>query len=157
MLAAWLAAVAVAAGYAMVEPVTAFLDQAIFRKIDTASGIERMSWNTQALRNFVDTYGLGAGMGAVRASSWLVACLASLGVLGTLLYAAFLVSLVRAPGATGEPERDAVIAGLKAALLAVVVQAILSAGTPDLGVFFFLLAGLLAGLSRGGILEARDA
>jgi hypothetical protein len=157
ILAAWLGAVAVFSAYALVDPVTAFLDRALFDKFETDSGVERMSWNAQALRNFADTWGLGAGLGSVRASSWLAACLGSIGLLGTGLYLAFLASLARAPGTTGDAERDASIAGLKAAALAIVLQAMLTLPTPDLGIFFFALAGLLTGLSRGGALERMQA
>ena len=155
LLGLWLTALAVVSAYTLVEPVTAFLDRALFSKLETDSGVERMSWNAQALENFSDTLGLGAGLGSVRASSWFAACLGSLGAFGTALYLAFLASLAAAPARTGDAERDATILAVKAACLALWLQAMLTLPTPDLGIFFFCLAGLIAGLSRGGVLEWR--
>jgi len=157
LLTLWLAVLLVFSAYALVDPVTAFLDRALFDKLDTASGVERSSWNAQALRNFLDTLGLGAGLGSVRASSWLMACLGSLGVIGTALYLAFLGSVAAAPVGTGDAHRDALIRALKAGALALWIQGMLTLPTPDLGIFFFIVAGLIVGLSRGGVLAHRQA
>jgi hypothetical protein len=157
-LALWLAAVALFGAYQLVDPVTAFLDRALFDKLDTASGVERMSWNAQAWRNFLDTSGFGAGLGSVRASNWLIATLGSLGAIGTALYLAFLAALARlpAPRGPGAPEgAAAVVVALQAGCLAMLLSALLTHATPDLGLFFFALAGLAAGLSRGASLESR--
>jgi len=159
-MALWFAALALFASYQLVDPVTAFLDRALFDKLDTASGVERMSWNAQAWRNFLETQGVGAGLGSVRASNWLLATLGSLGAIGTALYAAFLVALARTPAPTGPgaPENAAAAIGaLKAGCLAMALSALLTHATPDPGLFFFALAGLAAGLSRGAVLESRHA
>lgn len=152
-LMAWAAALALFAAYEMADPVTAFFDRALFDKLESASGVERMSWNAQAFRNFTDTWLLGAGLGSVRASNWLLASLGSIGLPGTLLFVAFLVTVARLP-AGREETGAAVVSGLKAACAALLVSALLTAATPNLGVFFFTLAGLAAGLSRGRSLAA---
>ncbi|KAF0676933.1 hypothetical protein [Profundibacterium mesophilum] len=149
LVAGWLAALALFASYELVDPVTAFFDRAIFDKLGTQSGVERMSWNAQAFRNFLDTSLLGAGMGSVRASNWLLASLACLGLIGTALYLWFLVLVLRAPAPRGDGQGAAVLSGLKAACVAMFLNALLTAASPNLGVFFFALAGLAAGLSRG--------
>ena len=41
--------------------------------------------------------GLGAGLGSVRASNWLIACLGSIGALGTFLFVAFLTAFMLMP------------------------------------------------------------
>ncbi|MBY6089572.1 hypothetical protein ACX9MO_17100 [Pseudooceanicola sp. 502str34] len=152
IMGAWFAAIAIFAAYHMVEPVTAYLDRTLFDKLDSQSGVERMSWNTQAWKNFLDTGMLGAGLGSVRASNWLLAVMASLGVIGTALWAFFLGATMRLPRRTDDPRRDAVIKGLKAGGLAMLVSGMLTLATPDLGITFFLMAGMAAGLSRGGVL-----
>lgn len=148
----WLGGLAIAAGYGLVEQVTEFLDRVLFKKLSSDSGVERMSWNAQAMQNFRDTWGLGAGLGSVRASNWLVACLGSIGVLGTLLYLGFLGALARMPetrpNGTDHPPHGAVILALKSAIFALLVSAVLTLATPDLGLPFFALAGLATGLSR---------
>ncbi|WP_380058325.1 hypothetical protein ACFE33_06680 [Falsihalocynthiibacter sp. SS001] len=137
------------AAYQFLPPVTNFLDNAVFDKIDSQSGVERMSWNAQALTNFVDTYLLGAGLGSIRASNWLIACLGSIGVIGTALYLMFLYSVVRVPVPRGDIDARALISGLKVGRIALFISAMLTIPTPDLGIFFFALAGLIVGLSRG--------
>lgn len=155
LLGLWLAAVAAVASYELVQPVTEYLDRALFDKLETESGVERMSWNAQALENFADTWGVGAGLGAVRASNWLIASLASIGLPGTLAFLGFLGALAGAPAGARDAERARVIRSLKSGCLALISAAILTHSTPDLGVFFFVLAGLAAGLARGGVLESR--
>ncbi len=69
------------------------LNTLVFDKLSTSSGIERSSWNSQAIQNFLDTYGFGAGNGSVRASSFPIAVIASLGILGGTTYALFLLTI----------------------------------------------------------------
>lgn len=150
-----LALIALGLAYLTVEPVSAFLDRSLFDKMGTASGVERMSWNTQAWANFLDTRGIGAGLGSMRASNWMLASLGSIGAVGTGLFLIFVATLARAPlGA--EPERAAVIGALKSGCMALFISANLTAPTPDLGVFFFAMAGLAVGLSRGAQRESLE-
>lgn len=153
-LIAWLALLAIFTAYQTVESLSAFLDTVLFEKADSSSGVERMRWNTYAWQNFLDTWLLGAGIGSVRASNWLLACLASIGLIGTLVFLGFLYTLARLPATSQMPERDAIIRALKAGCLAMFLSAMLTTATPDLGVFFFALAGLAAGLSRGGQIQS---
>ncbi len=141
------------AGYQLVDPISQYFDEILFNKIQSSSGVERSSWNAQAWQNFRDTWGLGAGLGSVRASNWLLASLASIGLIGTALYLAFLVSVMRLPARSENLSRDACISGLKSGCLAMLISAMLTSATPDLGIFFFALAGLATGLSRGGETE----
>lgn len=151
----WLGALAIASAYQLDEQVTAYLDRSLFDKLTTQSGIERTSWNAQAFQNFLDTLGMGAGLGSVRASSWFMACLGSMGVIGTALFVLFLWQVVRSPVSPERNERDAVITALKSGCAAMFISAMLTHPTPDLGIFFFMLAGAAAGLSRGGVLESQ--
>ena len=155
LLSGWGALLAAAVAYELVPSVTAFIDDTLLDKLGSSSGVERMSWNAQAWRNFVDTYGLGAGLGSVRASSWLMACLGSIGLIGTAIYLGFLQSLARLPGGA-DPLRRTVVSSLLCGCSVQVLEAMLTKATPDMGVMFFAMAGLAAGLSRGGaIAEAR--
>lgn len=155
LVALWLAAVAIGAAYVLIDPVQAFLNRALVDKLDTASGLERMAWNARAWKNFLDTGLMGAGLGSMRASNWLLACLGSIGLIGTGLFVGFLATLFRAGGSgTDDRERAATIEGLKAGCLAMFISAMLTQPTPDLGIFFFALAGLATGLARGALLES---
>ncbi|WP_420558470.1 hypothetical protein [Roseovarius sp.] len=155
---AWLAGIAMLVGYHMFDVVERFLNETLFSKLQSDSGVERMAWNAQAYKNFTDTWLMGAGLGSVRASNWFMACLGSLGVLGTALYLLFLASLFSAPARTGSKPRDNVIQALKVACLAQIIAAMLTAATPNLGTLFFIFAGLVVGLSRSRIVvRAEDA
>ncbi len=75
----------------------------ISSKLESQSGVERGSWNRQAGAAFFGSYGLGAGLGSVRASSWLVAVPASIGVFGSITYCLFIIfSLLPRPPMTTE-------------------------------------------------------
>ena len=154
VLVGWLGAIAVFTSYEFVETVQAFLDRALFNKLDGASGVERLSWNAQALQNLIDTRFMGAGLGSVRASSWLMATLASLGIIGTGLFFAFIVSVLLRGAARSHPDaRFTVVRALQSACIALLISACLTGATPDLGIFFFAVCGLAAGLRRGAILD----
>ncbi|WP_371154043.1 hypothetical protein [Jannaschia sp. 2305UL9-9] len=154
----WSGAVAIFAAYEVVEPIQAFLDRALFNKLEGDSGVERFSWNAQALTNFRDTWGLGAGLGSVRASSWPIAVLASLGIVGGVCYALFLFSLLFGAGAWRRDLPDMVVAdSARVGCIAFLVSAVLTTATPDLGLTFYAFAGIAAGLSRGRILQRQSA
>jgi hypothetical protein len=158
LVAVWLSAVGVFAAYTFLPPVEAFLDRALFDKLDGASGVERASWNAQALTNFVETWGLGAGLGSVRASSWAVAVLASLGLVGAFLYAGFLATLLAPRGAwRGRDPRASVADATRAGCAAMLVSGVLTLPTPDLSLAFYAFAGIAAGLARGTELQAQGA
>ncbi|WP_146010290.1 hypothetical protein [Acidimangrovimonas sediminis] len=153
-----MAGVALAVCYAVLPPVTAFLDRALFDKMGTSSGVERMSWNTQAWANFIDTWGVGAGLGSMRASNWVLASLGSIGFIGTSIFLALVAAMAWLPArAETDAGRAAVIGALKSGCLALFVSAMLTAPTPDLGMLFFAMAGLATGLSRGAARESSKA
>lgn len=146
----WLTAVGLFAAYELVPSVSDFLDETVFDKLASDSGVERMSWNAQAFRNFLDTWLIGAGLGSARASNWLLSTLGSVGLPGTLLFAVFLTGVFRmSAGRPGSPVEITVTA-LKWGCAATLVCELLIASTPNLGVFFFSLAGLATGLARSG-------
>jgi hypothetical protein len=122
--------------------VAQLIDITIFSKLDSDSGIERASWNAQALRAFRDTMGLGAGIGSVRASSWLIAVPASIGVLGALAYGMFVACvLVGRPFRRPDPRAGAIQSAARASCLAQILASSVAGSFIDLGLVFFALAG----------------
>jgi hypothetical protein len=73
-------------------PIRNYINDLVFNKGTTESGIERASYNNYAMQNFFDTFGLGVGLGTVRTSSFAVALLAGVGVPGTIIYLLFAVT-----------------------------------------------------------------
>jgi len=149
----WLSAVSLVAAYHLFEGFHDFINRILLDKLQSSSGVERSSWNSQALQNFWDTWMIGAGLGSTRASNLLVAALSNVGLPGTLIYVWFLISVFRVPVAKADPYSGAVIKGLKAAVLGLMLTDLLTGTTPNEGVFFFSLAGLAAGLSRASQLR----
>ena len=140
-------------------------DATIANKLATQSGIERLRWNHQALVAFFDTLGAGAGVGSVRASSFVVAVLANCGVLGCLLFAAFLVAVIipERPSVPQCAENRIARAGAHACL-ALLIAASISAAGVDLGLFFSIFAaasansrGLYSASNRPLLSENRDS
>lgn len=135
---------AAAAGWILLQTSSGFSefsDRLLFSKLESDSAIERGSWNVQALKNFFETWMLGAGLGSIRASNFVVAVLSNIGVVGAILYAGFFYAFAHAK-ARGLPKESAAIAnGCRAACLILVLKALVTKSTPDLEVPFFLYAG----------------
>jgi hypothetical protein len=119
-----------------------YVDQVIFNKTGSGSGIERASWNTFGLQNFLDSYGLGVGLGTVRTSSFPVALLANVGIPGTIFYLLFIGSaLGRGRGVPRTFPSDFRLAA-RAACLSLIIGDTFVASTVDQGLLFYVLAGI---------------
>ncbi|MEM9785149.1 MAG: hypothetical protein AAF801_01515 [Pseudomonadota bacterium] len=125
---------------------TNFVDQSLLNKLDSESGLERASWNMQALRNFLDTNLLGAGLGSVRASNWVVAVLATTGLPGMILMFAFLWRLFTFSQPGTDPEAKRIELALKMACVGFLARAVVVKASPSLDYGFFAAAGLATGL-----------
>lgn len=139
---------AVVVVYQLVPVLSDFANTVVFEKLNSTSGSERMSWNRQALENFLETYGTGAGIGSLRASGWAFAVLGSIGVLGAVFYVWFLATTLRVrfiasreSTCTGE-----VAAALQAGCFAILLLSLSILPQPNLGLAFFLMAGAVTGL-----------
>jgi hypothetical protein len=118
------------------------LDTFILKKMSTASGVERSNWNSQAIRNFLDTFGFGAGNGSVRASSFPIAVIASLGVIGAVTYGLFLVSIWFKKDTKIAQSVSVTQLAARSACLAWLIAATASGGFIDLGLPFYAFAAL---------------
>ena len=133
----------------MVEDVTGYLDEILFSKLESQSGRERSMWNAVAFQVFLDTRGLGAGLGSARASSYLFVLLSNVGLLGAILFFLFVGSIFLGRGSqqrVGVHTDDTVVRACKAALVANLAEALTSGTVYDLGLLFYLLAGTAAAL-----------
>jgi len=120
-------------------------------KLQSQSGEERTAWNTLALIAFIDTATFGAGLGTVRASSFIAALLSNVGLAGTALFAIFLYTLVRASSRhiSGDRETHAIGNAAVLASIAQIASAAISGSGTDLGLLFSISAGLAAGCLAG--------
>jgi hypothetical protein len=107
------------------------------------SATERSALNMQAVTNLIDTFGLGAGTGSVRTSSFPLAVLANIGLIGTFIYGMFLsrVFLKRPTMPEGSIERT-IQGAARAGALGILIGAIISGALIDLGLPFFIMCAV---------------
>ena len=141
--------------YQMVPSVTEFVDRSLLDKLSSDSGIERMSWNAQALRNFVDTNLLGAGLGSVRASNWVCAALGTLGLPGFLLMCWFLWQVFSSVPRNSGDHTQRIALALKMALVGFLARAVVVKASPNLDISFFAMAGVVVGLAASSAVAAK--
>jgi hypothetical protein len=122
------------------------LNKTLLDKLSSSSGMERSSWNTQAIANFVATSGFGVGVGSTRASSLLFAILGTLGVFGSITYGIFIVAVFVRRDADQDWFSDSLRAAAQSACLASLIAGCIAASFVDIGLPFFLFAGTSAGL-----------
>jgi hypothetical protein len=120
-----------------------YLNTVVFDKSTSDSGVSREGWNAQAFQNFIDTWGLGGGLGSIRASSFALALLSNLGLAGVALFAPFFCGLFFFKrGITASPQMAVLRAAARAACFALLVAACVSGTLVDLGLPFFIFAAL---------------
>jgi hypothetical protein len=127
---------------ALYKAIWDYIDLLILSKSTSSSGVERGSWNTYAFQNFLDSSGLGVGLGTARTSSFPLALLSNVGVPGTIFFLLFAVSAlwVRRAGRGTFPS-DARLAA-RNGCLGLLCGSLVAGPTVDLGLLFFILAGL---------------
>jgi hypothetical protein len=74
---------------------TKLLMDSVIHKSTSDSAIERGQWNTYSLDALLTTGGVGIGAGTSRTTSWPVAIVSQLGIIGTLLILALIVTFMR--------------------------------------------------------------
>ena len=131
------------------EYVQNLLDTFFFNKLSTASGVERSSWNRQSIQNVFDTYGFGVGNGSSRASSFPVAAVSSLGIVGIIPFILFFLSLFIGRGTIVDPIDNAARQAARAMTLACLISGTVSAALIELGLIFYAFAGLAGSEDTG--------
>ena len=124
------------------KPIRNYLDVLIFDKANSDSGVTRGSWNTYAMRNFFDSFGLGVGLGTVRTSSFPIALLSNVGIPGTVFYLFFAATAFLSRRGTPRTLLSDVRLAARNACLGLIAGAIFSGTTVEQGLLFYVLAGL---------------
>ncbi|HOO81577.1 MAG TPA: hypothetical protein PK513_03645 [Alphaproteobacteria bacterium] len=120
----------------------------LIEKTGTSSYIERSSWTAAGLNAFIESYGLGVGIGSVRTSNFFANILASTGLPGALFFSLFLISLYLRHAPKRNSREEAVIKAIKFALLPMFAAKFLAGTTPDFGVLQGILFGTIIALSQ---------
>ena len=122
------------------------LTTTVFEKGSSESGLERGSWNTQGMLNLIDTYGVGVGIGGARASSFVVAILSNLGLVGSTLFLLFCISAFFAGNTSLSPNDKKIVLATRLAAAMIFIAASISGTMVDLGISFYVFAGISASL-----------
>lgn len=126
-----------------------YLDMVILQKGHSDSGIERSFWNRIAFQNFIDTGGLGVGLGTARTSSFALALLATVGLPGTVFYGLFFMgALLRRRGESGSFPSCVRLAA-RNACFGLLIGDLLVCPVIDQGLYFSLLAALASAYPEG--------
>lgn len=78
----------------LVDTLYHLVDTLVLSKTHSISYMQRSYWNSTAYNAFLGTHWIGAGLGSVRASSWLISLLANIGAPGTALLAIFMMQII---------------------------------------------------------------
>jgi hypothetical protein len=105
VFAAILAGVALAAGNW--PAISLMLDNVIFNKAESTSFQQRAFADLLAIKIFVQTYGLGIGLGSHKANSLLLTLLSNTGLAGLILFCSFAYALLRTRTIPGDRLRAA--------------------------------------------------
>jgi hypothetical protein len=120
----------------------AYFDLLLFSKANSASGIERGMWNAYGWSNFINSYGLGVGLGTSRTSSFIIALLSNVGIPGVIFFGLFFLSAFYTRRGTPRTfDSDVRLAG-RNGCLGLLIGASVSGSTVDTGLLFFVMAGL---------------
>ena len=107
----------------------------VFEKTASASYAERSNWTKVGLQAFIDSGGLGVGLGTVRTSNWFICIMASTGVYGATLIFGFLVYLFFRSEPSNRAARDSGInEALKLASIPLFTMLALGGTIPDIGI-----------------------
>jgi hypothetical protein len=133
----------------------------VFEKMSSESGMGRAYWNMKGLEAFNQTNWLGVGMGSSRASSWVVAVLSQLGVVGSALVVILIGFILFAPVERRAYPKDsvAIVRGARAAALASLVTASLGGASADPGLLFFTALAILSsplGVAASGEVRSNE-
>lgn len=129
------------------DPFVRLFESMILNKAMSSSAQERLYWNTVSMQAFLDTGGVGIGLGSSRASSWVVAVISQLGAVGLLLMSCLvgllLWDLVSSKRASEDPYTRALVSGARSSVLASLASASVASGSADPGLPFFIALALV--------------
>ena len=131
----------------MFNPLIALFEAVVLNKATSVSAVERGYWNSQSLQAFLDTGGVGIGLGSSRASSWIVSFLSQLGVIGSVmmvfLVAVLVWDMVSSKRALANKSTWALASAVRSSALASLAGASFSSGSADPGLLFFIALAIV--------------
>ncbi|HVZ29541.1 MAG TPA: hypothetical protein VG839_04050 [Asticcacaulis sp.] len=127
------------------ETIFNLIDTMLFKKTQSGSFLERTSWNTQALTGFIQTYGMGVGVGSVRTSNFFINIISSTGIIGSLFFLSFIIKVALAKPKVDDERIHEMVHMAKLTLIPISVMAYLVGTIPDYGIVTGCLFGIIIG------------
>lgn len=137
----------------LLDPITNMIDEVVFQKAHSQSFEERSMWTAISFQAFIDTYGLGVGMGGTRASNAVVAVLSNVGVLGAILYYGFVVQSMMRRSDPGDSDGSAMMSAARWALIPSFFIALTAETTANFGLFNAFYFSVFSSMGRFGKID----
>ncbi|WP_019905975.1 hypothetical protein [Methylobacterium sp. 77] len=118
------------------------VDTLVLSKATTNSGLQRSGWNAYAWQNFLDSRGLGVGLGTNRTSSFPLAVLSNVGLPGAIFYLLFAASALGLQRGVPRSLPFDVRLSARNGCLGLLVAGLIAGPTVDQGLLFYVLAAL---------------
>ncbi len=128
----------------LLDPVSTMIDGLVYEKAKSASYAERTMWTRIGWQAFLDTGGMGAGLGSIRVSNWAVSILGSTGLFGAMLMFGFIAQQALTVPRSVSKEQAAFGTALKLSLLPTLAMYLVVATIPDIGIAVASMLGLIA-------------
>lgn len=127
----------------LLDPVIERLNDMVFTKTESLSYLERSFWTRSAFEAGLSSYGIGVGLGSVRASNFAAALFGSTGILGVGFYFGFILQRLITAIPSRDPVDLAMASGLKWSFFPPFAVSLLIGTTPDFGTIEALRWGVL--------------
>lgn len=124
------------------DVVSDLVDRLILSKRGTLSGMERAAWAGAGYDAFFQTWGLGAGVGSLRANGLASVLLGSVGLPGTLAYLGFLFYAIWKPIKTNNPEARRTYYASRVCAMTLLASMFVSTTGPDPTLFLMGVTAL---------------
>ncbi|SDM02685.1 O-antigen ligase family protein [Aliiruegeria lutimaris] len=138
------------------EMISKVLDKLVFSKGTTLSGMERGAWAQAGFDAFVETWGLGAGVGSLRSNGLTAVLLGTVGVPGTLAFLGFVWQAVGRPSQSEDFEVRRVFTAARIGTLTILASMLVSGTTPDPTLLIATFAALAVAAQEIGERAARS-
>jgi hypothetical protein len=119
-------------------------DKILFQKTESLSYEQRTLWTGVGWQAFLDSGGLGVGLGSIRTSNWAISILGSTGVFGGALIFGLFGQKLTASTRNLSPEDAMFTKAMKLSLIPFLAMSSLGGTIPDIGIGVAAALGLLS-------------
>lgn len=126
----------------ILNPIVNMFNEAVLQKSRSASYEERSMWTAVSWQAALDSWGLGVGMGATRASNSAVALVSNIGFLGALLYFGFVFQSMTRRTPPNDDAATTLMNAVRWSWLPGFIVGLLAGTSADFGLFFAWLYGM---------------